>query len=104
VTHGNTTTRYRRYGSTFDFLAIDFMSRTERACKDVDRDVFFPIDVPGFRAAQAICETCPIKALCLEYALEANEEHGVWGGTSERERKRLRPAWRAERTAGRIGA
>jgi WhiB family redox-sensing transcriptional regulator len=104
VTHGNTATHYRTRDASFDFLAIDFMSRTDRACKDVDRNVFFAVDVAGVNAAKAICTTCPIRQLCLDYAIENNEEHGVWGAKSERERKRLRKVWRAEHRGGRIAS
>jgi WhiB family redox-sensing transcriptional regulator len=50
---------------------------------------FFPSDGLGVEAAQRICAACPAKAPCLEYALTNRIEHGVWGGASERERRRI---------------
>jgi WhiB family redox-sensing transcriptional regulator len=55
----------------------------------MDPDVMFPIDAAGFVVARAICDRCPVTAECLEYALANNEVHGCWGGTSERERRKL---------------
>lgn len=50
-------------------------------------------------AAKAVCESCPVREACLRYALETNQEAGVWGGTSEEERRKLRRAWLARRRA-----
>ncbi len=63
---------------------------TARAkCRDMDPAVFFPSDGIGVQVAQRICVDCPVKAECLEYALADRVDHGVWGGTSERERRRI---------------
>jgi len=64
--------------------------RAQGKCWDMDSAIFFPCDGIGVQAAQRICEECPVKATCLEYALANRIEHGVWGGTSERERGRIR--------------
>lgn len=58
-------------------------------CKDMPPTTFFPSDGVGVIAAQKICATCPVAESCLRYALEENIEHGVWGGKSERERRRM---------------
>jgi len=58
-------------------------------CRDLDPAVFFPSDGIGVQAAQRICSECPVKGPCLEYALANRVDHGVWGGTSERERRRI---------------
>jgi WhiB family transcriptional regulator, redox-sensing transcriptional regulator len=58
-------------------------------CKDMDPAIFFPSDGLGVQAAQRICADCPVKAMCLEYALAHRVDHGVWGGASERERRRI---------------
>lgn len=58
-------------------------------CRDVEPAVFFPSDGLGVQAAQRICEGCPVARACLEYALENRIDHGVWGGCSERERRRI---------------
>jgi WhiB family redox-sensing transcriptional regulator len=58
-------------------------------CNQVPPSTFFPSDGVGVDAARKICEGCPVKGLCLEYALVNRIDHGVWGGTSERERRRI---------------
>jgi len=65
----------------------DWMARGK--CKDLDPSLFFPSDGIGVQVAQRICGECPVRAECLEYALDNHVDHGVWGGASERERRRL---------------
>ena len=65
------------------------------ACRDEDPDLFFPITSAGpavdqVAAAKAVCARCTVREACLRYALEARQDHGVWGGMSERERRRLK--------------
>ena len=63
----------------------------ERAnCLGVDPDLFFPERGASTREAKAVCGGCEVKADCLEYALDNGEKFGIWGGLSERERRRLR--------------
>ncbi|MCL4312775.1 MAG: WhiB family transcriptional regulator [Actinobacteria bacterium] len=50
---------------------------------------FFPSDGVGVEIARRICADCPVRSQCLEYALIYRIDHGVWGGTSERERRRI---------------
>ncbi len=50
---------------------------------------FFPSDGVGVDKARKICRDCPVMGRCLEYALEERIDHGVWGGCSERERRRI---------------
>jgi WhiB family redox-sensing transcriptional regulator len=66
--------------------------RLYAACQGVDPDLFYSGQGDNFtnQAARAVCATCPVKAPCLEYALVNVEKFGVWGGKSERERRRLR--------------
>lgn len=68
------------------------------ACHQADQSVFFAPDTPGepradrrrrVVAAKAVCALCPVRDLCRNYALENQEEYGVWGGLSETERKDL---------------
>ena len=54
-------------------------------CRSVSPSVFFPSDGVGVEVARQICRDCPVKHPCLEYALTNHIDHGVWGGTSERE-------------------
>lgn len=58
-------------------------------CRDHPPTTFFPSDGVGVDRARKICATCPVTEPCLEYALEQRIDHGVWGGTSERERRRI---------------
>ena len=58
-------------------------------CREMDPAVFFPSDGVGVQVAQRICAECPVRVPCLEYALVNRIDHGVWGGASERERRRL---------------
>ncbi|TML20021.1 MAG: WhiB family transcriptional regulator [Actinobacteria bacterium] len=61
----------------------------EGNCAHEKPTVFFPSDGVGVEVARRICATCPVKEPCLEYALEQRIDHGVWGGCSERERRRI---------------
>ncbi|MEJ7764744.1 MAG: WhiB family transcriptional regulator [Acidimicrobiales bacterium] len=58
-------------------------------CREIPPDTFFPSDGVGVEVARRICEGCPVKLPCLEYALFHRIDHGVWGGASERERRRI---------------
>jgi WhiB family redox-sensing transcriptional regulator len=58
-------------------------------CRDRAPSTFFPSDGVGVEVARRICAECPVKAQCLDYALRNGIDHGVWGGTSERERRRI---------------
>jgi len=61
----------------------------EGNCRNHPPATFFPSDGVGVDRARKICATCPVVSECLEYALENRIEHGVWGGASERERRRI---------------
>ena len=61
----------------------------ESRCRGVNPAQFFPSDGLGVEAAQRVCAACPVRVVCLEYALTNRIEHGVWGGASERERRRI---------------
>lgn len=58
-------------------------------CVDKTPATFFPSDGKGVDAARRICAECVVKEECLDYALANKIDHGVWGGTSERERRRI---------------
>src|SRR5256886_9169874 len=63
----------------------------ERAnCLGVDPDLFFPERGASTKEAKAVCGGCEVKSECLEYALRHGEKFGIWGGMSERERRRIR--------------
>ena len=63
----------------------------ERAlCAQTDPEAFFPEKGGSTREAKRICSGCEVRAECLEYALAHDERFGIWGGLSERERRRLK--------------
>ena len=61
-------------------------------CAQTDPEAFFPEKGGSTREAKRICVGCDVKGDCLEYALEQDERFGIWGGLSERERRRLKRA------------
>jgi WhiB family redox-sensing transcriptional regulator len=72
--------------------------REHSACRDTDPDLFFPVGTTGpaieqIDNAKAVCRVCDVQKACLEYALVTNQDSGVWGGTSEEERRALRRQW-----------
>ncbi|MFJ9703414.1 WhiB family transcriptional regulator [Streptomyces fradiae] len=70
--------------------------RAEAACRDEDPELFFPIGTTGaallqIEEAKTICRRrCPVVEKCLRWALDHDEQHGVWGGTDETERRRMK--------------
>ena len=73
----------------------DYGWRSQALCRDTDPELFFPIGTTGaalvqIEQARAVCRQCPVQADCLEFALRTNQDSGIWGGTSEEERRVLR--------------
>ncbi|MGH8906926.1 MAG: WhiB family transcriptional regulator [Egibacteraceae bacterium] len=69
--------------------------RHKAACLDEDPELFFPIGTTGAaieqtERAKGVCRDCRVTAQCLEWALDTNQDAGVWGATSEDERRTLR--------------
>lgn len=75
----------------------DFFSKGEPPCASTDPEAFYPQDMDGLKTAiyynetgaKLVCKTCPYMVQCLEYAIK-NNEIGIWGGTTEGQRKRLK--------------
>ena len=72
--------------------------RENSACRDTDPDLFFPVGTTGpaieqIENAKAVCRVCDVQKSCLDYALTTNQDSGIWGGTSEEERRALRRQW-----------
>lgn len=72
--------------------------RTQARCLGSDPGLFFPLGGTGEPLAQAetakrICHECQVRDLCLQFALETNQVTGVWGGTTEEERRSVRRNW-----------
>ena len=63
--------------------------RKRGACRGLDPDIFYPVSEDDGDEARAICASCSVREACLEYALAARERDGIWGGASERERRRM---------------
>jgi WhiB family transcriptional regulator, redox-sensing transcriptional regulator len=63
--------------------------RQRAACRGVDPDIFYPVSDEEADDAKAICALCPVEQACLEWALSNRESDGVWGGATERERRRM---------------
>ena len=71
--------------------------RHRSACLDEDPELFFPIGNTGpailqIEEAKVVCRRCDVRELCLQWALESGQDHGVWGGLSEDERRTLSAA------------
>lgn len=79
--------------------------RDSAACLDADPELFFPVGNTGpaveqIDAAKSVCASCRVTETCLQYALDTNQDSGVWGGLSEDERRALkRRAARARRAS-----
>jgi WhiB family redox-sensing transcriptional regulator len=87
---------------THDWDADDWRSRS--LCRDSNPELFFPVGATGIaldqiEAAKEICDICTVNHECLEFALATNQEAGVWGGTTEDERRKLRKTWLADQKA-----
>lgn len=70
--------------------------RTRGVCQSVDPETFFPAPNEPTEAAVAVCRTCDVQGSCLAWALDVGDCHGVWGGTTPRERRAMLMAWRAQ--------
>ena len=64
--------------------------QADALCAQTDPEAFFPEKGGSTREAKRICESCEVSAECLEFALQNDERFGIWGGLSERERRKLR--------------
>jgi WhiB family redox-sensing transcriptional regulator len=68
--------------------------RLDALCAETDPEAFFPEKGGSTREAKRVCSGCAVRDECLEYALANDERFGIWGGLSERERRRVRLARR----------
>ena len=59
-------------------------------CRGADPDLFFPERGASTRTAKSICRECSVQAECIEFAIVSSEKFGIWGGMSERERRKIR--------------
>ena len=73
--------------------------RLDALCAETDPEAFFPEKGGSTREAKRVCVSCDVRTECLEYALSNDERFGIWGGLSERERRRVRLARRVPLSA-----
>jgi WhiB family redox-sensing transcriptional regulator len=92
MTDGTDELRQANVGLLSELFGLpEEQSWQERAlCAQTDPEAFFPEKGGSTREAKRICTGCEVRAECLEYALEHDERFGIWGGLSERERRRLK--------------
>jgi WhiB family transcriptional regulator, redox-sensing transcriptional regulator len=70
-------------------LVVPGTWQDQAACTDADADLFFSLDEEDQREALALCDSCPVRNECLEYAVVNREHYGIWGGVREQDRRRL---------------
>jgi WhiB family redox-sensing transcriptional regulator len=76
------------------------MAWRQRAnCVGLDPNLFFPVRGSSTREAKEVCRGCVVRGECLDYSLSSHEKFGIWGGLSERERRRIRRARLLARSA-----
>jgi WhiB family redox-sensing transcriptional regulator len=81
--------------SSLALAAAEDVWRDHALCRDTDPDLFFPVGTTGHALlsidhAKRVCCSCPVTSECLDFALETNQDSGVWGGLSEEERRTIR--------------
>jgi hypothetical protein len=65
-------------------------------CSRQDPETFFPAPRETSETAVSLCRACDVQGACLAWALDTGDCHGVWGGTTARERRAMAPVWRGE--------
>jgi len=83
--------------------------RALASCRDTSPDLFFPVGTTGpaleqIASAKSVCDYCDVQQACLEFALATNQDSGIWGGTSEEERRKMRRARVAQARAAAAAA
>lgn len=90
--------RRKRSVRGFTLAAVAFSSRQRSqelawldrgACRGLDPETFYPEDEDAAEAAKSVCAQCVVRVTCLDFALAHREKQGVWGGATERERRRI---------------
>ena len=87
----------------------DYTWRNLATCRYTDPELFFPVGTTGqallqISKAKSVCCECPVQVECLDFALETNQDTGIWGGTSEDERRQIRRERAARARAQRLAA
>lgn len=76
------------FGAADDEAVVGWQERA--LCAQTDPEAFFPEKGGSTREAKKVCVSCDVRSECLDYALENDERFGIWGGLSERERRKLK--------------
>ena len=92
--------------SSLALAVSDDAWRDHALCRDTDPELFFPVGTTGIAVvaidhAKRVCEQCTVTEECLEFALDTNQDSGVWGGLSEEERRAIRRQRAATQRAAR---
>jgi WhiB family redox-sensing transcriptional regulator len=98
VTHHATYVDLHTRMSTLEELPEPEPWVGDALCAQTDPDIFFPEKGGSTLSAKQVCASCPVREECLDYALRMDERFGIWGGTSERQRRKLS----ARRVDGRL--
>ena len=85
--------------------AADYSWRDHALCRDTDPELFFPVGSTGVALVQIdrarqVCGQCTVRDECLDYALDTNQDSGIWGGLSEEERRVIRRQRRGRHSVG----
>jgi WhiB family redox-sensing transcriptional regulator len=70
-------------------MAIAEIWNEQAACRGLDPEIFYPVSEEEAEHAKAVCGQCAVQQACLEHALGSRERDGVWGGATEKERRRI---------------
>jgi WhiB family transcriptional regulator, redox-sensing transcriptional regulator len=70
-------------------MAIAELWNQQAACRGLDPEIFYPVSEEEAEHAKAVCGQCAVQQACLEHALGSRERDGVWGGATEKERRRI---------------
>ena len=95
--------------SSLALAAAEDAWRDHALCRDTDPELFFPVGTTGhaltsIEHAKMVCGQCRVSGDCLDFALETNQDSGIWGGLSEEERRTIRRQRAAEVRAARAAA
>ena len=71
-------------------LAEDQNWRAFAKCANTDPELWFAVGAVEHKTAKRMCRSCPVRRDCLNYAMDSPVDHGIWGGLTERERRRIR--------------
>ncbi|MGA1075386.1 MAG: WhiB family transcriptional regulator [Ilumatobacteraceae bacterium] len=96
------------FASTLALAAADDDWRDRALCSGTDPELFFPVGTTGnsvlsIDREKQVCSQCNVTSECLEFALETNQDSGIWGGLSEEERRQIRRQRAAAARAARVG-